>query len=443
MNAAILCWTHANRVWFHLFFVLAKVIGRCYVRVMTPGGGRTDWDSHSIADIIAKVQSMDSAQAAADAAALASAVTSAQAVATRLSSVFSSTSPFLKGAAATAGDISATTVASDISNCAASASQAIAALTNAGGTLALARATELVLSAFQGQMVADPKNAAQLKSAVTAMMNSHYSDPMSGTNVPEGATSGTAAGGRGTGSASGPDVSAANGGQGSVQSPTSTIGSSPGASPSASPNTATPAPSNAIAHTSTARQPNAVNTGAKSANNNGGNNNANGREDSGRSGADNGGNHNGANNSGRTIPTGAAPDRDKPFTLVPTPGGHDAARGNVGRVGASPAPTLVPRRLGGASLVPTAASPTTNSPTAAGQQSGRSSSAPYAPHASRSRGGSDGKHSAAPYLSTKEHGEEVVGSLPLVGPPVLGDWMAEPPNPDEPAPNKTDPNRSE
>jgi len=39
----------------------------------------------------------------------------------------------------------------------------------------------------------------------------------------------------------------------------------------------------------------------------------------------------------------------------------------------------------------------------------------------RDRG--DNKHPSARYLNTRDHGEEIVGDLPLVGPPVIGDWV--------------------
>lgn len=34
----------------------------------------------------------------------------------------------------------------------------------------------------------------------------------------------------------------------------------------------------------------------------------------------------------------------------------------------------------------------------------------------------DGEHRAPSYLHTRENAEEMIGRLPLVGPPVLGDW---------------------
>ncbi|QHN22715.1 hypothetical protein GII30_15475 [Gordonia amarae] len=46
------------------------------------------------------------------------------------------------------------------------------------------------------------------------------------------------------------------------------------------------------------------------------------------------------------------------------------------------------------------------------------------PPGSRTSGSRDGGggHTVASYLRTRGNGEELVGSLPLVAPPVLGDW---------------------
>ncbi|MFT4127994.1 MAG: hypothetical protein QM662_17415, partial [Gordonia sp. (in: high G+C Gram-positive bacteria)] len=51
---------------------------------------------------------------------------------------------------------------------------------------------------------------------------------------------------------------------------------------------------------------------------------------------------------------------------------------------------------------------------------------PGLPPAGGSRAGSerDDRHRPAAYLHSGEHGREIVGDLPLVGPSVLGDWSA-------------------
>lgn len=54
---------------------------------------------------------------------------------------------------------------------------------------------------------------------------------------------------------------------------------------------------------------------------------------------------------------------------------------------------------------------------------------------SRDRG--DNKHQSARYLNTREHGEEIVGDLPLVGPPVIGDWTPQSMPPLDPAADTT------
>jgi len=46
-----------------------------------------------------------------------------------------------------------------------------------------------------------------------------------------------------------------------------------------------------------------------------------------------------------------------------------------------------------------------------------------APPAGRRPAARDDEHQAAPYLNNREHGAEIVGDMPLVGPPVIGDWI--------------------
>lgn len=101
-------------------------------------------------------------------------------------------------------------------------------------------------------------------------------------------------------------------------------------------------------------------------------------------------------------------------------GGRAGGAGGVGGVGAEPSP------LARRPITPLA------TPTAGGGQ------APGTGPATSTRGGSpmgspgaggrgsgrdkDGEHRAPSYLHTRENTDEMIGRLPLVGPPVLGDW---------------------
>lgn len=390
---------------------------------MAPGGGRTDWDSHSIADIITKLQTMDSGQAAADAAALMSAVTSAQSVVRRLGSVFGASEWVLKGNAATAGWTSATTIGADIATSAGGASSAIGALSTAGDTLMLARATELTLSALQTQVVAQPENASAIKAAVTSMMNSHYSDPMSGTTVPAAVGGDGVGAGAGSPGATGTGASSNSGQPGGVTPSGRTTG---GDSTTSRTTDRTSANTKSTTTTSTNKSGTTptTTTGTQQKSQNQTNNQTSPTSTTGGTGRP---------NPATPSPAGTVPTRvtDKPLDLTRggtptsprTPAGRTGGPGSGGGGGGGGVPSTPLRRLGVSTLGSTSGPSTAPS----GQSSSnRGTTSPYAPHAGRSRTGDDAKHKAASYLSTTRHGEEVVGTLPLVGPPVIGDWSAPP-----------------
>ncbi|MFW0791001.1 hypothetical protein [Gordonia sp. CPCC 205333] len=370
---------------------------------MAPGGGRTDWDSHSIADIIAKLHTMDSEQAVADAAALNAAVTSAQAVVTRLGSVFTSTEWILQGNAATAGYTSAHAIADDIATSAHSASSAISALSEASKTLTVTRTTEFTLAALQAQAVAEPQNAAAIKASVTTTMNSHYSDPMSGTTVP--ATRGAGVARRaGTTERTATDTPTPN-----TPGKFTPTDNTPSNTPvnSVAPATKTPtANSDPSTSTTTTTVGNQQDSTQKQSN------------------APTSANDGKQRNIRTSTPVRIDPvgqKRDKPLNL--TGGGSRSPSRSPGSRAAAPAQMTPLRRVGISSISPGATpmrSPGSQSPT------NRGTAQPYAPHAGRSRGGEDGKHKVASFLNTARNGEEVVGSLPLVGPPVIGDWAGPP-----------------
>ncbi|GAB18642.1 hypothetical protein GOEFS_060_00350 [Gordonia effusa NBRC 100432] len=369
---------------------------------MVAGGARTDWDAHSVADIIAKLQTMDSAQARADAAALATAVSSAQAVAQRIASVFENTEWILKGKAANGGYNAAQRIAVDIAKDASVASRAISALSEAGETLRAAAHTQFTLVALQAQMAAEPENAAVIKAAVTETMNVNYSDPMSGTPVP-GALAGNTVKPTARSGPNGEDTAAPSARQSPDDKTPATISPTNAPSNTKSPGSQTPASTkNAKTPTTTiGTQQNSApkSTDAPTANDKG-------QRD-------------------KQTPTPIRTDpnwskKDKPLNL--NRGAAPLSIRSPGTRGAVPAPAIPLRRVGISPIAPASTmTPGTPSPANRG-----SMQQPYAPHAGRSRGGEDGKHKAASFLNTARNGEEVVGSLPLVGPPVIGDWAGSP-----------------
>ena len=134
-------------------------------------------------------------------------------------------------------------------------------------------------------------------------------------------------------------------------------------------------------------------------------------------------------------------------------GGGGLGAGGAGGVGAGADPKSLAARP-----VTTLATPTAGGGTmpGSGPTTSTRGGSPMGPAGGAGRGGGrdkDGEHRAASYLHTRENAEEIIGRLPLVGPPVLGDWarpgetgsVAVPgtgTNPQAGTPNANDPNDS-
>lgn len=101
--------------------------------------------------------------------------------------------------------------------------------------------------------------------------------------------------------------------------------------------------------------------------------------------------------------------------------------------GGGPIPVVGPLPLSPSS--PGVATPAASTPPAASAAAPRAGITPPvgpagAPPTGRRPGAeNDDQHKAAPYLHNREHGAEIVGDLPLVGPPVIGDWIPRPASP--------------
>ena len=99
--------------------------------------------------------------------------------------------------------------------------------------------------------------------------------------------------------------------------------------------------------------------------------------------------------------------------------GRAGGGGVVGGAGSEPGP--LGRRMPASLVTPaTGANQSAGATPSAGTRGGNPMGSPAG---GRGAGkDKDGEHRAPSYLHTRENGEEMVGRLPLVGPPVLGDW---------------------
>ncbi|PXW30026.1 UNVERIFIED_CONTAM: hypothetical protein DES50_109134 [Williamsia faeni] len=100
-------------------------------------------------------------------------------------------------------------------------------------------------------------------------------------------------------------------------------------------------------------------------------------------------------------------------------GGRAGGGGGVGGVGSEANP--LGRRTPASLISPTTGASQSSGATPSGGS--RAGSPMGSPAGGRGAGkDKDGQHRAPSYLHTRENGDEMVGRLPLVGPPVLGDW---------------------
>ncbi|GAC68995.1 hypothetical protein GS4_20_00600 [Gordonia soli NBRC 108243] len=334
----------------------------------------------------------------------------------------------MQGRAASASEERARQIARDIVNQTAIATEALSALGQGIATAGAAIAQAPFLQSLQDEIDNEPEKAPQAIQRASERMTSTYNPPMSAAagSVPQPEQYATQEisspmsgfGGDGGGGGSGPSNAAGRAQAGGV----SDAGDYPGSG--GTPTSVTPAAG------PTSGRPNAnLAGGSPDKPLSLGESPTSGRSGDGPGGLQRGGNANPAGNE-QQFPGGVLPGAGTGQSSGAGGGGR-AAGGGAGGVGGSPAgQTPLSRRLMG-SLPNTPG--TAGSSTPVGGPPTRSSGAGPAPHGggARPRKGDDEQHKPASYLHTRDNGVEIVGSLPLVGPPVIGDWA--PPAPAETA----------
>ncbi|GAB08964.1 hypothetical protein GOARA_025_00100 [Gordonia araii NBRC 100433] len=354
---------------------------------------------------------MGAEQAAADVAALRAAIERAHTAANRVTSVFESTAGSLKGAAASASAVKASQVATDVRRSAAIAASAASRLQGVANTLAATRTKSPALRAAAAALAGpdvDEAEAAQVRAAVASAMNVSYSDPMLAASVSVGEAPAADLGPRPS-SEIGTGAQPTPGGDDrfDTSSITNSTGTAAAGVPLSSNGRTDQAPTAGSGSTPPAAQAGAQNPG--------GTNKA-------PSGPDPSGPPSGTNRPNTANPAVYQPNLSTtggPTGLVAMPG-NPGARGiggaPVGSTGAPPPrSSLVPPRL----MPSTAGTPVAGAPLRPGAGPGMRGGMPFVPRASRSEDAEDRR--AADYLHVRENVEEIVGELPLVGPPVLGE----------------------
>ncbi|MGC4963896.1 hypothetical protein [Gordonia sp. DT101] len=387
--------------------------------------GSTDWQL-AIQQMLSRIASMEPGSAGADAAALQQAIDAAIKATERLKDFGQDG---LEGHAARGSAERATRLATEITSGAKSVSGGVGALATAQGILAAAKVQEPFLQQMQKEMEEKPEDAADIMTRAASLMTSLYNGPMSsaagqapdsimnptvGSALISGSTANVVGGSGGGGG---------NSGGGSTHT---TVGGSSDlgeyGNNGASTTAATPTDAGTAAQAPTSKTETSgdkpLSLGNDAASSGGG---ADDPDDLSRGGLGS------ANNSGSSafpsgmMPAGGAAGATGAGGKV---GGVGAGAGGSGAAGGANAASAMSRRLSGAMPTPAPTSTTPASSTAPlGAGPGRAGGPMGgAPHGGRARGSDDRSHKAAHYLHTQENGAELVGSLPLVGPPVIGDW---------------------
>ncbi|MXP22486.1 hypothetical protein GIY30_14160 [Gordonia sp. HNM0687] len=401
------------------------------------GGGNTNWFV-AIQQILSRLESMGPESAAADAQALAQAITGANEAA---QSLFRFGGDSLQGVAASSSEDAARQISSEIVSAAAKAQPGIDALVNAQSVLLASQAQRGPLMELQGELMNPLGDAFGAMTRAGLLMTETYNGPMSsagdglgpaGMVGGEGLLAGT--GGGGSGGSSG--TSAAARSSAAAATDMGDYGAPPATTPTTPPAGGTSAePATSAGATAGGDTP--LSLGEASSTGGGG---GEGLDSLSRGGLGSPDSSSSTVSPAAMMMPGSAAAGAGGAKLAGGGAGGSSAGGSGGSSGANP--SALSRRLSAA--LPGAVAPASGTPptTPVGAGPSRAGAAPMgAPHGGgRGRGSNDTEHKSAHYLHTTDNGAEIVGTLPLVGPPVIGDWA--PPQPVTPAtPDAAEPAR--
>ena len=356
------------------------------------------------------------------------AIRAAQAVAAALRSGFGPDT--LRGLSAETSELATTSIADRIESSAASAEAAGEAMAAASGVLGGVTAAQApALREMLAGVRDNPESAPTVRSHVKSLMSTAYSSPMVAlvATMPEPQLDPRSDRVIDLGSGSGPD-GGGNGPDGGGRRPSGATTELDTGAPPTGPGG--PGPTGPAGGKRPAKQPGPSPAPTPSGQPGGAPNSPRGRGDDPTT----------LPRGGRGTPAGTRPSSPG------TPGSPSPAR-TPSPLGSVPPGSVPGGAVAGESLYGTSDFPlrlfASGTPTGAGgagasplsaPPAGRAPMGPMAPPGSRPRD-SDTRHRPAPYLHHGENGREIVGELPLVGPPVNGDWAlrASVPGPAEPA----------
>ena len=340
----------------------------------------------------------------------------------------------LEGEAAKASEAAAKKIFGDITSATSEVAPSVGALTSAQNVLEVSQSQAQTIRNMQATLASPSNtNAYLVMTEAAKLMTDTYNHPMSAaaSQVPSSPTSdlNPGGGGGGVGGTGGGGTSGGGGGGGGTRMTSgnaSDMGeyggkTDPAGKPAGADNPAGPGggPSNPTGGTSS-NDSSGPSNGARNAS----------ADEPG--GLDRGGRGMPDDQSNHTNTAGMMPGGMPAGGSSGSPSGGRGG-GGIGGVGGAGGVSELSRRL--SASVPSSTTPAGQAPVSAGGPTSRNGMSPGgAPHgAGRGRAGEDSRHKSAHYLHTRDNGEEIVGSLPLVGPPVIGDWAPAGPSHDESA----------